>query len=87
VNGNVGRCGSAAGAPKERGRRDTCRETEGTQDDDGKRTLLCHQRREGVTAGGCTWRTHVLTDGTLQRFAIAGWADAACPLETCTTHR
>ena len=65
----------------------TCRETEGTPDNDGKRTLLCHQRREGVTAGGCTWRTHVLTDGTLQQFAIAGWADAACPLETCNTYR
>lgn len=64
-----------------------CRETEGTADSDGKRTLLCHQRREGVKAGGCTWRTHVLTDGTLQQFAIAGWADAACPIKACNTYR
>jgi hypothetical protein len=64
-----------------------CRETEGTADIDGKRTLLCHQRREGVKAGGCTWRVHVLTDGTLQQLAVAGWADAACPLKACNTYR
>lgn len=64
-----------------------CRETEGTPSSDGARPLLCYQKRDAVKANGCTWRVHFLTDGTLQQFAVAAWADEQCPRKTCNTYR
>lgn len=63
-----------------------CRETEGSLNG-GKPPVLCYSKRVGVKAGGCTWTVHFLTDGRLYQFALAGFADAACPTPTCNTYR
>lgn len=64
-----------------------CREGRSGQDGDGNWPLLCYQRRTKVRAGGCTWTVHFLTDGEIQQFAIAGFADGACEQKTCNTYR
>ncbi len=63
-----------------------CRETEGSLNG-GKPPVLCYSKRTGVSAGGCTWTVHFLTDGAIYQFAIAAFADAACPVKTCNTWR
>ena len=62
-----------------------CREGDSSSGDN--KPLLCYQRRTKVSAGGCTWTVHFLTDGGIQQFAIAGFADGACAQKTCNTYR
>ena len=64
-----------------------CREGGVTDSSTGSLPLLCYQRRTKVSAGGCTWTVHFLTDGSIQQFAIAGFADGACAQKTCNTYR
>ncbi len=64
-----------------------CREGHSSQGIDGSWPLLCYQRRTGVKAGGCTWRVHFLTDGSLQQFAVAGFSEGDCAQKTCNTYR
>ncbi len=63
-----------------------CRETEGSLNG-GQRPVLCYSKRTNVVAGGCTWAVHFVTDGLVYQFAVAGFADAACPVKTCNTSR
>lgn len=60
----------------------SCRHTEG-----GPEPILCYQRR-AVIAAGCNWDVHFLTDGSLQQFAVAAFAQGECAVaKTCNTYR
>lgn len=65
----------------------SCLEGNSTKSGDGQWPLLCYQRRTKVSAGGCKWTVHFLTDGALQQFAIAGFAEGDCSQKTCNTYR
>ena len=59
-----------------------CRHTES-----GPVPILCYLRRT-VTAAGCTWDVHFLTDGSVQQFAVAAFAKGDCAVaKTCNTYR
>ncbi|WP_375772218.1 hypothetical protein NR798_15460 [Archangium gephyra] len=49
--------------------------------------LQCFADVAGIKADGCLWRAVVLTDGSVDQFALAGFADAACPQRACNTWR
>ncbi len=44
-------------------------------------------RRTTVQSAGCTWDVFFQTDGLLQAFTVAGFADSACAMKTCNTYR
>jgi len=59
-----------------------CRHTEV-----GPVPILCYLRRT-VTAAGCSWDVHFLTDGSVQQFAVAAFAKGDCAVaKTCNTYR
>ncbi|HEX8437796.1 hypothetical protein [Archangium sp.] len=49
--------------------------------------LQCFADVSGIEAEGCTWRAVVLTDGSVDQFALAGFADPACARRACNTWR
>lgn len=53
----------------------------------GENGGLCLAKREGVVSGGCTWKVAVLTDGSFQQLAVAGWANDGCQQKTCNAWR
>jgi hypothetical protein len=49
--------------------------------------LQCFADVSGIDAEGCRWRAVVLTDGSVDQFALAGFADPACTRRSCNTWR
>lgn len=53
--------------------------------EDGR--LQCFADVSGIEAEGCRWHAQVLTDGSVDQFALAGFAEPGCSRSACNTWR
>ena len=63
-----------------------CRATNNGAEKTDSPSLQCF-RHTSTKAGGCSWDVYFQTDGDLQAFSVAAFADSSCATKTCNTYR